>query len=78
MYCLKCEVTMATSFNDEERLKGLLKTAIIEVLEERGDLLREALGEALEEIALARAIEEAEDSPSVSREEVFAILEGEP
>ncbi len=77
MYCQKCEVIVSTSFGDEEKLKGLLKAAIIEVLEERGDLLREALEEALEEIALVRAIEAAEDSPSVSREEVFAILEGE-
>jgi hypothetical protein len=34
---------MATSLNDEERFKGLVKAAIIEVLEERGDLVREAL-----------------------------------
>lgn len=69
---------MSTSFNDEEKLKGLFKAAIIEVLEERGDLLRKVFEEALEDIALARAIEEAEESPNVSREEVFAILEGEP
>lgn len=33
---------MTTSLNDEEKLKGLVKAAIIEVLEERGDLAREA------------------------------------
>ena len=65
---------MSASFNDEEKLKGLFKAAIIEVLEERGDLLRDALEEAIEEIALARAIEGAEDSPNVSREEVLSVL----
>jgi hypothetical protein len=51
--------SMSTSLNDEEKLKGIVKAAIIEVLEERGDLVREALGEAVEDYALARAIEEA-------------------
>jgi len=47
------EVTIA-----EERLKEVLKMAVVEVLEERGDLLREIVEEALEDLALARAIEE--------------------
>jgi hypothetical protein len=50
---------MTTSLNDEEKFKGLIKAAIIEVLEERGDLVREALEDAVEDYALARAIEEA-------------------
>lgn len=50
---------MSTSLNDEERLKGIVKAAIIEVLEERGDLVREVLGDAVEDYALTRAIEEA-------------------
>ena len=48
---------MSTAPLDEEKLKSLFKAAIIEVLEERGDLVREAIEEAIEEIALARAIE---------------------
>ena len=43
---------------DESKLKALFKTAIVEVLEERKDLLRDAIEETLEDIALARAIEE--------------------
>jgi hypothetical protein len=50
---------MTTSFNDEEKFKGLIKAAIIEVLEERGDLVRKALEDVVEDYALARAIEEA-------------------
>jgi hypothetical protein len=69
---------MSTATLDEERLKSLFKAAIVEVLEEHADLLREAIGEAIEDIALARAIDEAVGGANVSREEVFEILEGEP
>ena len=41
---------MEASISDD-RIKELFKSAILEVLEERGDLLREALAEAIEEIA---------------------------
>ena len=51
--------------------------AVVEVLEERGDLLREIVEEALEDLALARAIEEGEGSESVSRDHVFSLLNGE-
>lgn len=61
---------------DDERLKELMKAAVAEVLEERRDFVRELLEEALEDIALARAIEEGEESVVVSREEVMGILEG--
>lgn len=61
---------------DDERLKELMKAAVAEVLEERRDFVRELLEEALEDIALARAIEEGEESVVVSREEVMEILEG--
>lgn len=61
---------------DDERLKELMMAAVAEVLEERRDFVRELLEEALEDIALARAIEEGEESVVVSREEVMGILEG--
>ena len=68
---------MATATVDEERLKDLMKSALVEVLEERRDLVREIVEEALEDIALARAIEQGLESESVSRGEVFAVLESE-
>jgi len=68
---------MSTAPLDEEQLKSLFKAALIEVLEERGDLVREVIEEAIEDIALARAIDEGAATPNVSRQEVFAILEGE-
>ena len=42
---------------DDERLKRLFKTALIEVLEERKSILRDIIEKTLEDIALARAIE---------------------
>ena len=66
---------MATTLIDEAKLKELLKSAIVEILEERKDLVREVLEEALEDIALARAIEEGEQSEIVTRDEVFNALE---
>ena len=60
---------------DDARLKKLLKNAIIEVFEERGDLVRDLLKEALEDICLIRAIKEGEHTGRVSREKVFEVLE---
>ena len=69
---------MTTATFDEERLKGLLKSALAEALEEHRDLVRDIVEEALEDIALARAIEQGLGGEAVSRDEVFAILEGAP
>ena len=60
---------------DEAQLKQVLKSAIVEILEERKDLVREVLEEVLEDIALARAIEEGDQSELVTRDEVFGSLE---
>jgi hypothetical protein len=67
---------MATATFDEERLKELLKSALAEALEDNRDLVRDIVEEAIEDIALARAIEQGLGSQPVSREDVFAILEG--
>ncbi len=67
---------MQTSM-DEAQLKALLKSAIVEVFEERRDFLRDLIADALEDIALARAIEEGENSESVTRDEVFKLFEVE-
>jgi hypothetical protein len=66
---------MATTF-DEEKLKDLVKTALVEALEEHHGLLRDIVEEAMEDFALARAVEEGLKTEAVSREEVFAIIEG--
>jgi len=68
---------MATASFDEEKLKSLVKSALVEALEERRDWVQEIIEEALEDIALAHAIEQGLGGEPVSRDEVFAILEGE-
>jgi hypothetical protein len=68
---------MATATIDEERLKDLLKAALVEALQEQRSLVQEIVEEAIEDIALSRAIEQGGGSETVSRDEVFAILEGE-
>ncbi len=59
---------------EERRLKGLLKTAITEVLEERQDLLQDAVRESFEDVALIRAIQLGEKSPLTSRKRIFQRL----
>ena len=66
---------MSSILIDEAKLKEALKSAIVEILEERKDLVRDLLEEALEDIALARAIEEGEQSELVTRDEVLNALE---
>ena len=59
---------------EERRLKVLLKDAVVEVLEERHDLLREALQESLDDLAMLRAIQDGEKSRLTSRKKVFQRL----
>ncbi len=61
---------------DDEKLKALFKAAILEAFEERKDFLRDLIEETLEDIALARAIEQGQHSPEISRSDVFSLLEG--
>jgi len=68
---------MATATLDEEKLKSLVKSAFVEALKEHRDLVQEIVEEAMEDIALAHAIERGLGGESVTRDEVFAILEGE-
>jgi len=67
---------METSIN-QDQLKDLIKAALAEALEEQRDLLHEVVEEALEDLALARAIEEGESTDLIGREEVLKLLEGE-
>ncbi len=60
---------------EERRLRVLLKNAVVEVLEERPDLLRDALQESLEDTAMLRAIQEGEKSRLTSRKKIFQRLE---
>lgn len=50
------EELMATSI-DEAKLKDLLKAAVVEALHEHRDLVKDIVEEAMEDIALTRAID---------------------
>jgi hypothetical protein len=65
---------MSTSI-DEAKLKDLLKSAVAEVLEEQREFVKEIIAEAIEDVALARAIDEGVSTDAVSRQEVFTILD---
>lgn len=65
---------MATVIESDE-LKEVFKSAIIEVLQERRELVREILDEVIEDIAFSKAIAEGEQTPRVSRDSVFEALE---
>jgi hypothetical protein len=60
---------------EQRHLKELLKTAVAEVLEEHRDLLRDAIRESFEEMALLRATQLGEKSPIISRKKIFQRLE---
>ncbi len=60
---------------DEIKLKELLKTVIVEVLQEQKEVLYDLLAEIMEDIALERAIKEGENTETVSREAIFKILD---
>ena len=59
---------------DEGKLKVALKEALVEVLQERSDLMRDIFEEAIEDISLIQAIKAGEKSKKVSRGQVFQVL----
>ncbi len=61
---------------DEGRLKQIFKEAIVEMLEEKQNLFHDLVVEAMEDVALSRAIDEGKDSGTASKDEVFSILDG--
>jgi len=61
---------------DSVKIKELFKQAIIEAMEEKKEVVHDLLVEAMEDLAMIHAIQEGEETESVSRDEVFKILEG--
>ena len=60
---------------DEDKLKQVLKDAIIEMLEERQNVFYDMIVDAMEDIALTRAICEGQ-TETVSKKEIYNILDG--
>ena len=68
---------MQQIIDDKNQLQEVFKQALAELLQERRDLLYDVFTEVLEDIALANAIKEGEETEIASRKQVFKILESE-
>ena len=63
---------------EETQLKELFKQAMVELLQERKDLLYELFEDILEDTALLRAIKEGETTEAVGKKDVLRVLEELP
>ena len=66
---------MQQIIDDKTHLMEVFKQAFAELLQKRTDLLYDVLIEVLEDIALANAIKEGEETEIVPRKRVIKILE---
>jgi hypothetical protein len=57
-----------------QELKPIIKEVLHDLLLQERETLTDLIYEVMEDIALAKAIEEGLDGENVSREEVFALL----
>ena len=53
-----------------------MKQALLELFQERRDLFADLFDELIEDVGFGNAMREAEDSGTVSKEEVMAALRG--
>ena len=60
---------------DDDKLKQLLKEALIEAIEEKRNLFYDLIVDAVEDIAIVRAIQEGENTETISKQKIFNILE---
>lgn len=67
---------MTTLSFDDKHTKDLIKQALLELFQERRDLFADLFNELIEDIGLANAMHEAEDSEVVSEKEVMKVLKG--
>jgi len=68
--------TIISLLIENPELKLAFKSALLEILEERHDLLTDIIEEVVEDIALKNAIKQGESSQAVSRQEIFNVLGG--
>lgn len=66
---------MAEATLNSTQLKEMVKDTLVEILQEQHGLLYELVIEAMEDIALVRAMEEEKGGELATREEIFSILE---
>ncbi len=66
---------MSEMMLNSEQLKVLVKSAIVELLQENRQEVSDLLADIIEDIAMERAIEEGETTELISREAIFRLLE---
>ena len=65
---------MTSTALDDNRMKELLKEALVELLQERREDFRDLLIEVVEDLAMVRATEEGSERAVVGRDEVMQVL----
>lgn len=60
----------------DEKMKELMKEIITELISEKRELFYELIVDAIEDVGLARAIEEGRCDDFVSQDQIMRILEG--
>lgn len=60
---------------DSDQLKAVLKSAIVELLQENRQEISDLLAEIIEDIAMERAIAEGKTTEPISRAAIFRLLE---
>ena len=62
---------------DENKLKQIFNTVILELIQEQKEVFSEIFTEIIEDIALAKAIKEGENTETVTRKKIFKILKNQ-
>ncbi|AMA08600.1 hypothetical protein [Picosynechococcus sp. PCC 73109] len=62
---------------DDSKTKELLTEIMIDLIQNRQEVIREILLDALEEVGLGKAIIEGRQNDFVSEEEIFTLLDEE-
>jgi hypothetical protein len=70
---LFAELNMALSISDE-KLKEIMKEAVIEIIKEKRKVFYEILLEAIEEVGLANAIREGRKNKFVGEDRILKML----
>lgn len=65
---------MTTLSLEDQHTKDLMKQALLELFEERRDLFHDLFEELLEDVGLANAMREGENSKKVDEKEVMKVL----
>jgi hypothetical protein len=60
---------------EENRVKDLMKEALVETFNEKKEMFEEIILEVFEDVCMANAIKEGENSSKVSKSEILEILD---